>query len=509
MQNIDRRTILLGAASVGVLTAGGLGVVAATSGSAGELVGPESDAVRRAEDRRRSPGQNVVTADLTAREATVSLGGLVVPTWVYGDSVPGPLLRAKAGDRLRVNVTNALETDTSIHWHGIALSNDMDGVPGITQKPINAGSRFTYEFTAPDPGTYFYHPHTGVQLDRGLYGVLIIDDPDEPGDYDQEWVLVLDDWVDGTGRTPDAILAELQSAGGTSSSGDMDGMDMGDDSMDGMDMGGMGEGMQSGILGGAGDIDYPHYLINGRTAGAPDVLTGKPGQRARIRIVNAASDTAFRVALGGHKLTLTHSDGFPVEQTTTDALMIGMGERYDVTVTLADGTFPLVASAEGKGGQGLAVVRTSGGGAPKGDVQVPELNRRVVLSSDLVGSPNVLLATKRPDRVLNVVLGGTMAPYRWTLNGKTFPDAEPLDISAGERVRLRFANHSMMFHPMHVHGHTYGLVRGGARKDTAIVRPMQTLEVDLDADNPGQWATHCHNIYHAEAGMMTTLSYRS
>ncbi len=283
---------------------------------------------------RRSPGQNVVTADLTAREATVSLGGLVVPTWVYGDSVPGPLLRAKAGDRLRVNVTNALETDTSIHWHGIALSNDMDGVPGITQKPINAGSRFTYEFTAPDPGTYFYHPHTGVQLDRGLYGVLIIDDPDEPGDYDQEWVLVLDDWVDGTGRTPDAILAELQSAGGTSSSGDMDGMDMGDDSMDGMDMGGMGEGMQSGILGGAGDIDYPHYLINGRTAGAPDVLTGKPGQRARIRIVNAASDTAFRVALGGHKLTLTHSDGFPVEQTTTDALMIGMGERYDVTVTL-------------------------------------------------------------------------------------------------------------------------------------------------------------------------------
>ena len=100
-----------------------------------------------------------------------------------------------------------------------------------------------------------------------------------------------------------------------------------------------------------------------------------------------------------------------------------------------------------------------------------------------------------------------MAPYKWTINGKTFPDAEPLPVSQGDRVRLRFYNMSMMFHLMHVHGHTFGLVSGGSRKDTVIVRPMQTVEVDLDADNPGQWATHCHNIYHAEGGMMTALSY--
>ena len=102
-----------------------------------------------------------------------------------------------------------------------------------------------------------------------------------------------------------------------------------------------------------------------------------------------------------------------------------------------------------------------------------------------------------------------MAPYRWTINGTTFPDAEPLDISEGDRVRLRFVNHSMMFHPMHVHGHTFALAGSGVRKDTVVVRPMETLEVDLEADNPGQWAAHCHNIYHAEAGMMTTLSYRA
>jgi len=132
-----------------------------------------------------------------------------VPTWAYGNALPGPLIRATAGDLLRVEVSNLLDTSTSVHWHGLALRNDMDGVPGLTQDPIGAGGSFTYEFTAPDPGTYFYHPHSGMQLDRGLYGAFIIDDPAEPGDYDTKWVLVLDDWVDGTGRTPDQILADL------------------------------------------------------------------------------------------------------------------------------------------------------------------------------------------------------------------------------------------------------------------------------------------------------------
>ena len=518
MNTVDRRTVLIGAGGVGLLTAASLAGLRAATGSSESAVSPSSAAVRRAEDERRPAGQRLVTTDLRVQQATVSLGGLVLPTWVYGDSVPGPLIRAKAGDLLRVNVTNALDTDTSIHWHGIALRNDMDGVPGITQSPIEAGSRFTYEFTAPDPGTYFYHPHSGVQLDRGLYGVLIVDDPQEAGDYDQEWIVVLDDWIDGTGRTPDDLLDELQSA--TSSSGDMGGMDMGGNSnemgdtggmdMGGMDMGGsMGETMQSDLLGGAGDIDYPHYLINGRTGGAPAVLTAGAGQRVRIRIVNAASDTAFRVALGGHRLTVTHSDGFPVEEQTADALLIGMGERYDVAVTVSDGTFPLVASAEGKSGQGLAVVRTGAGSLPRADVRLPELGRKVVMSSSLTGAEAVRLPTKSPDRTIDVVLGGSMAPYRWTINGKTFPDTAPLEVSDGERVRLRFQNRTMMFHPMHLHGHTYGLVRGGARKDTTIVRPMQTVEVDFDATNPGQWATHCHNIYHAESGMMTTVSYRA
>ena len=442
----------------------------------------------------------MVTARLTPRAATIDLCGPTVQTWAYGESLPGPLLRASAGDLLRVSVENSLPAETSVHWHGIALRNDMDGVPGITQTPIGTGTAFDYAFTAPDPGTYFYHPHSGVQLDRGLYGVLVIDDPHEPGGYDDEWIVVLDDWIDGTGTTPDEVLKKLQ-ARGAQSGGGMGGMG---------GMGGSGETMQSPVLGGAGDVAYPHYLVNGRIAASPVTLSGKPGQRVRVRFVNAGSDTAFRVALGGHQMTVTHSDGYAVQPVVTDALVIGMGERFDVLVTLADGAFPLVASAEGKNGQGMAVVRTSpGAAAPTAAVTPAELSGRVLLGTDLLVGSAARLPDRAVDTTHDLVLGGSMAGYQWTLNGKRFPDTAPLEVRQGQRVRLRFQNRTMMFHPMHVHGHTFALTAGGARKDTVIVRPMQRVEVDFQADTPGQWATHCHNIYHAESGMMTTISYRS
>lgn len=486
MPSMSRRTLFQAAA--GLASVAAVGSLSACTGSARTftLVGPGSPAVAAAERARRISGRRVVSAKLTPRPATVDLGGRTVDTWAYGEQVPGPLLRARAGDLLRVTVDNQLPVETSVHWHGLALRNDMDGVPHLTQDPIPVGGSFAYEFTAPDPGTYFYHPHSGVQLDRGLYGVLIVEDPTEPGGYDDEWIVVLDDWVDGTGRTPDQVLTGLQR---TSASGDPGGSMGG--SMGGMDhgsgMGGMGEGMQSRLLGGAGDVDYPHYLINGRTPARPHTFTGRPGQRIRIRFVNAGSDTAFRVAVGGHRMTVSHCDGFPVMPMSTDALLIGMGERVDVTVDLTDGAFPLVAEAEGKTGRALAMIRTSSGRPPTADVVVPELGRRTLLGTDLTGAASVRLDRRDVDRRHDLALGGSMMPYRWTINRETFPDATPLPVSAGERVRLRFINHTMMFHPMHLHGHTFGLVDGGARKDTVIVRPMQALEVDLDADNPGQW----------------------
>jgi FtsP/CotA-like multicopper oxidase with cupredoxin domain len=420
----------------------------------------------------------------------------VVTTWAYGDSVPGRVLRATVGDVLKVNVRNGLPQDTSVHWHGLALRNDMDGVPGVTQQPIRPGGSMTYEFAVPHPGTYFFHPHVGTQLDRGLYAPLVVDDPREPGRYDAEFTVVLDDWLDGTGRTPDGVLSALRKGGG----------------MGGMDMGGMDMPSSDALGGDAGDVTYPLHLVNGRAATAPVTLAAKPGQRVRLRIINAGSDTAYRVALGGHRLTVTHTDGFPVRPVTVDTLLMGMGERYDVEVTLKDGVFPLVASAEGKKSRGLALIRTGAGRPPTASVPVTELSGRLLRLEDLEATDAVRLAPTRPDRTHDMLLGGDMASYRWTINGKTFDRSAPLPVRAGELVRLRFVNGTAMFHPMHVHGHTFQIRgrdgRDGPRKDTVIVRPKETVVADLVADNPGQWVTHCHNIYHAEAGMMVRLSYQ-
>jgi len=384
----------------------------------------------------------------------------------------------------------------------LALRNDMDGVPGLTQQPIAAGAGFTYEFTVPEPGTFWFHPHFGVQLDRGLYAPLIIEDRAEPGRYDREVTVVLDDWLSGVGPTPEDTLKDLHSGG--------------------MQMGSGGMAMASSpLLGGdAGDVAYPIFLMNGRQAGSPVTFDAKKGERIRFRILNAASDTVFRVALAGHRLTVTHTDGFPVEPVTVDAVLIGMSERYDVTVTVAgDGTFPLVALAEGKASQAMAVLRSASGATPPGDVRPAELDGLLLQLRDLRAAEAVTLASKPPDRTHEVTLGGPgRGSYRWTINGRAvdkeadvLKNAKVLEVSQGQRVRLVFDNRTTMFHPMHLHGHTFQVVNptgvAGPRKDSLIVRPKERISVDFDAGNPGQWLIHCHNLYHQSSGMHSVLSY--
>ncbi|MGA4506527.1 multicopper oxidase family protein [Propionibacteriaceae bacterium G1746] len=442
-----------------------------------------------------SAGQKLVQKTVVAKPVTVDLGGPRYATWAYGDSAPGAVLRATAGDFLRITLDNQLPADTSIHWHGIRLNNTADGVPGMTQDPVPSGGKHVYEFTAPDPGTYFFHPHVGVQLDRALYAPLIIDDPQEPGKYDAEWVVVLDDWLDGTGQTPDGVLAKLIADGGTGPS--MGGMDHGSHGMGGTQP-----------WGDAGDVTYPHFLINGRVPDAPEVFTAKPGQRIRLRIINAASDTIFTVALGGHRMTLTHTDGFPVVSQEVGAFYIGMGERFDAVVTLGDGVFPLVARPFGKmdGGQALALVKTGAGQAPGRDVSPAELSGEVLMGSQLQPADSARLPGKGVDATEQLTLEGSMKPYQWGMNGAKFGENKPLTVKSGQRLRLNVMNMTMMTHPLHLHGHTFALP-SGLRKDTVLLAPMQSMAIDLDADNVGDWAVHCHNIYHAEAGMMIALKY--
>ena len=495
---LNRRTLLLG--GLGVASIATLSACSSSPNS-----GMPSRSFGTPTPVAATPGQKVMEKTLTARPVTLDLGGRHVQTWAYADTAPGPLVRATAGDLLRVTLDNQLPADTTVHWHGIRLRNAADGVPGLTQDPVKPGGKFVYEFTAPDPGTYFFHPHVGVQIDRGLYAPLIVDDPREPGRYDAEWIVVLDDWIDGTGTTPDDVLAKLIADGGPTTSGGMGGMG----GMDHGSMGGMG-GMSMGAppWGDAGDVTYPMFLINGKPPTAPDVLTGKPGQRVRLRIINAAADTFFTVALGGHAMTITHSDGYAVQPTDVGAFYIGMGERYDAIVTLGDGVFPLVARPFGKtsGGQALALVRTGAGTTPAPGASPAELTGQVLIGSQLQPADSAKLPAKNPDASVDLALQGSMKPYQWGINGAKFGENQPLTVKAGQRLRINAVNMTMMSHPLHLHGHTFALP-SGLRKDTVLLAPMQSMAIDLDADNRGDWMVHCHNIYHAEAGMMIALSY--
>ncbi|WP_405741459.1 multicopper oxidase family protein [Streptomyces sp. NBC_01525] len=510
-----RRTLLgAGAAAVaaGLLGAGGTaaarpvradgrGAAAASGDVPPGYVTPGGPHVRDAE-KRRGNGP-VRQLSLLATPALVQLGGRTVRTWAYDGSLTGPEMRVTAGDTLAVDFANNLPHHTTVHWHGVALRNDMDGVPGITQAAVAPGASFPYRFMVVRPGTYWYHPHVGVQQDRGLYGPLIVDDPREPLAYDKEWVVVLDDWVDGIdGSDPDAILKELNH-----------GMSHGGHEMraaaapEGPSR--ILKGSHSELLGGeAGNVDYPLHLINGRTADDPETFTAAPGDRIRIRLINAGGDTAYRVALGGHTMTITHTDGHPVEHADTDTLLLGMSERYDVLVTAKDGAFPLTALAEGKKHLAQAVLRTGGGSAPGPGTRPRELDGKLVTAPDLYSAESVRLPERDVERRHQMVLTGSMGRFNWAINHEPFTPSQRYAVREGERVQLVFRNHTRMWHPMHLHGHAFELADGGPRKDTVSVRPGRTVRVHLDADNPGLWMLHCHNVYHSESGMMTVLGYR-
>lgn len=428
-------------------------------------------------------------------ETEIDLGGVIVSTWAYNGQVPGPEIRIRKGQRLRADVTNNLSADTSIHWHGLAIVNDMDGVPPLTQQPIPAGGRFTYDFVVPDSGTYWAHSHVGTQLDRGLYLPLIVEDPDERADYDDELVVVIDDWIDGTGTTPDRVLENLRKTG-----------------MKPMAPGGPGVSPSSPLGMDGGDVTYPYFLINGRVPADPQVLDLRAGQRIRLRIINAGSDTAFRVAVPGTSLHVIQTDGYPVAPTDASSVILGMGERVDAVITV-DTSVPLVAVPEGKDGHAQVNLRVNGAPtAVKLDEFVAAVRGEAPLdTATLSPTPQVTLPARVPDQVVEARLSGPGPGYTWPINGRLYdPPRDGVPVKPDQRVRVRFVNESMMFHPFHLHGHTFQVMNADtprARKDTVLVPPQQTVEMEFDTDNPGKWITHCHNTYHLEAGMAFFFEY--
>jgi FtsP/CotA-like multicopper oxidase with cupredoxin domain len=400
--------------------------------------------------------------------------------WGYDGRVPGPELRFRQGERLRLAVENALEVETTVHWHGIRLPNAMDGVPHVTQAPIAPGGRFVYEFDLPDAGTYWYHPHlaSAEQLGRGLYGALIVQER-EPPRVDRDLVWVLSDWrLDREARlTPDFMSA-----------------------MDASHAGRIGNTV----------------TINGRV---PEIFAVRAGERVRLRLINAANARIFRLAFGGHEPTLIALDGHPVAAQRVPRIVLGPGMRADL----------LLDCLAAPGSRHRVV-----------DDFYPRRAYRlvdVVYSADAPLRPSfAAVAPLPPNPVarpsaaaerLQIVFGGgamraipNQREHRgafWTVNGTVIEPGhhkhEPLfALARGRSYVLELVNRTAWHHPIHLHGHVFRVLSvNGAPPpvaqwgDTVLLDPDSRAEVAFVADNPGDWMLHCHVLEHQESGMSTLV----
>ena len=438
---------------------------------------------------------------LVAEVGEVEVGPLgVYRTWLYNGQYPGPEIRLRDGERLRATLVNRLADETTIHWHGLPVPNAMDGVPGVTQRAVRPGESFVYDFVAQPSGSYLYHSHVGLQLDRALLGALVVEERTPHVAYDREYTLVLDDYLPGE--------PQPMPGGGRRRRGMMGG---------GM-MGGMGNrGGRGGMGGGMGAMQmndtpaYSAHLINGRPPQAPSVFEVRRGERIRLRLVNPASTTTYRVAIAGHRLQVTHTDGRPVEPLAVDSLVIGMGERYDVLVEANNpGAWTIAAESVVAGGPPMAraVLRyTDASATTPAAGEIPTgLRGGQVLELTQLRSVELPPAAGRPDRVYDLTLSGGMMSSQWTIDGQAYPDADPLPIRSGERVRVQMTNMSPAIHPMHLHGHFFRVAN--VLKETVLVPPhMGRVAFEFTADNPGDWFFHCHQLYHMESGMARVFPY--
>jgi CopA family copper-resistance protein len=525
-------------------------------------------------------------------------------------TVPGPLLRLREGQTVRLSVRNDLAEDTSIHWHGVLVPFQMDGVPGVTFPGIKPGQTFVYEFPIIQSGTYWYHSHSGLQEQEGHYGPIVIDPKGEdPIQADREHVVVLSDFsfmhphliFERLKQDPEYFNYQRQTIAGLLAGSDQtlkERTQWAKMLMDPTDI--------SDVTGAA----YT-FLINGH--GPRDNWTGlfKPGERVRLRFINAAAQTVFDVRIPGLKLTIVAADGQTVRPVEVDEFQIGNAETYDVIVQpTEDKAFTLVAEAVDRSGMGrgtlaprpgmtapapplrtrpLATMRdmgmdmsamsgmtmSSGPGsmpgmdmsgtaamvvpgmaAPKprgsdamGDMAGMKMSMRDPLNApqvklgpgvqtvspipiDRTGEPGQglesvghrvliyqdLIAldpnpdTRTPSRALDIHLTGNMERFMWGFDGEKFSEAtKPYPFRAGERVRVTLINDTMMTHPIHLHGHFFELVHGPAgfhpRKHTVNVLPGGKVAWDF-TPVAGDWAFHCHMLYHMHGGMFQVFSVR-
>jgi FtsP/CotA-like multicopper oxidase with cupredoxin domain len=435
---------------------------------------------------------------LRAGRFTAAPDGRSRQVWGYNGQLPGPVLRVKEGDTLRVKVINDLgDVPTSVHWHGMHQLGtwQMDGVEEVSRPPIPAGSEFVYQFKATPAGTHWYHSHVGVQYGNGLFGPLIVEERTPIAAYDREAILFLTDWFLEPG---DALLAGI-----------LKGMDMKMPAR--KDMKGTKD---------LGDVPFQSALINGKGRVPGDKTTPlatlevKKGETIRLRLINGSSTYALRFQVDGHSLSVIATDGAPMQPVTVDNLVIHVGERFDVLLRAGQDGAHWIRAATLDGKEARAVLRYAG--APVGEPEVARARRgaHLLTSEEMRAQTPVRLAEKPKEIALT--LGGSMRPYRWSINEQFYPQADAIVLTKGDAVRFHFRNPTGMDHPFHLHGHYFHVLgKPGAlnlkdpvQKDTVNVPAKEELVLQWQATNPGRWFFHCHIEWHLATGMARVIEIK-
>jgi len=496
---------------------------------------------------------------------TVNFSGEDVQAMSVGGSIPAPTIEATVGDTLRVTFHNKMDVESSIHWHGVLLPNDQDGVPFLTTSPIRAGKSFTYEYPIIHHGTYWYHSHTQLQEQRGVYGSLVFHPKDgEKYKADREYVAVLSDW---TNENPMQVLRNLKKDG--------DYYALKKDSVQSwIKVFQYGPEAIKNRLNSSwtrmgpmdlSDVGYDAFLLNGKKESAVDGLKG--GETVRLRIVNASASSYQYVEFAGGPMTIVAADGVDTELKEVDRLKISVAETYDVLVQLPDDNMAYEFRASAEDGTGYSslwlgeghkmVARTiekpnlflidhSIHNMDMGDMKMDSMEGmdhsmhdmdmddmkmdsidhsnmghtmpagntaiRMMNEYDGLRSPvKTTLPVGNPDREVLLELTGNMERYVWSFNNKTLAEEDKILIRKGENVRFKFVNRTMMHHPLHLHGHFFRVLNGQGEysplKHTVNVPPMQTVEIEFYANEEKDWFFHCHNLYHMKGGMARVVRY--
>ena len=496
-------------------------------------------------------GEGLVEAveyDLAVGRLGVSFSGDSAEASSINGMIPGPLLRLKEGQDVIIRVTNNLEEVTSLHWHGLLVPFDMDGVPGFSYEGIQPGETFTYRFRARQSGTYWYHSHSGGQEQRGVYAPIVIDPAGaDPVEFDREHVIVLSDWTD---EEPMEVLRNLKGNGGYYNYGKrtLPGFvkdlfaDAGAAIRD-RDMWGRMRMDPTDIA----DVSGATYtfLLNGRTAAQNWTGLFRAGERVRLRIINAAAMTYFDLKIPGLSMTVVQADGQDVEPVAVEELQIATAETYDVVVEPEAGrTYTIFAQTLDRSGFVRGTLSEREGAeapvpprSPRPLRTMPmdghEMAGAMDMPADAPGHADHAVGpapptvhskleyshlraltpnpdVREPTKTVVFRLTGDMERYFWTLNDKKLGDSDPIRLQVGERVRIQFVNETMMEHPMHLHGVFMELQNGqdrahAPRKHTISVRPFETVEAHVTFEVAGPWALHCHLLYHMATGMFARV----